>query len=187
MNGVESHVGPKWEMQGKGEEKHGQKQSFSVPSISKMPWPCQGLSWTPQTVTPASSALPMDSTWKWTQQAPPGPEPLLALPPPPQTAPNRHCPSHTAGTKLPLLLHLSPFFFSWKIPPNQQPQGILLMNFTRFWPLSLGADSFGTFDGKGSVFSCLTHSKTYLPSQQLSWIQQFLFKSRESLTRSNIR
>lgn len=112
------------------------------------------------TDTAASSALPMDSTWKWPQQVPPGPEPLLALPPPPQTAPKRHCPSRTAGTKLPLLLHLSPFFFSWKIPPNQQPQGILLMNFTRFWPLSLWADSFGTFDGKGSVFSCLTRSKT---------------------------
>lgn len=42
----------------------------------------------------------------------PGTEPLLALPRPPQTAPKRHCPFHTAGTKLPLLLHLSPFFFS---------------------------------------------------------------------------
>lgn len=98
-----------------------------------------------------------------------------------------HClGTHKRGTDSPMLLTLNLFlhfswgFFSWKFPPNQHPQVILLMNFTWVWPLSLWTDSFGTFDGKGSVFNCYT--KQNLLSQQLSWIQQFLFKYRESLS-----
>lgn len=82
---------------------------------------------------------------------------------------------HKRGSASPTLLALNLFSFTFpgafsaeKFPPNQHPQVILLMNFTWVWPLSLWADTFGTFDGKDSVFSFLYKAKSTDSTAQLN-------------------
>lgn len=105
-----------------------------------------------------------------------------------------HClGTHRSGTdspmlltlKIPLLLHLSWGFFSWKFPPNQHPQVILLMNFTSVWPLNLWADYFRTLMEK-IVFSVVLQSKIYWVNSSAGY-SKLLFKYRECLTHSNVR
>lgn len=107
-----------------------------------------------------------------------------------------HClGTHRSGTdspmlltlKIPLLLHLSWGFFSWKFPPNhpKHPQVILLMNFTSVWPLNLWADSFRTLMEK-IVFSVVLQSKIYWVNSSAGY-SKLLFKYRECLTHSNVR
>lgn len=141
-------------MAGINEQRRAKAGNAELVGRKAQPQPCQGLSWTPQTLRAALSALPMGSIWNRPQKEPPGPEPLLGLPPPPPTTLKR-----LLALNLPLLQLY--WFFSWKIPPNQHPQWLLLLNFMWFWPASLRAHYFGTFGGKGNGFGFLMPSKIY--------------------------